>query len=724
MSESTYRRARNRINQAYRRRQLSLDLSSLQLDELPPEIGQLVTLRHLYLRSNHFTTLPLEIGQLTGLTHLDLEDNRLSTLPPGLLRLTALQTLDLRRNRLIDLPAEVGQLTDLRNLFLMRNAFRTLPAEVGQLARLAVLELGDNQLIELPSEIGGLAELRVLRVGNNSLGAVPPEIGRLTALRTLSLSENRIDALPPEIGNLTALQHLHVGKNLLSALPPDVVRLTVLRTLSLNDNRFAVLPPEIVRLRSLTSLNLANNQLTMLPAELVWLEVLQTLNLEGNDLRSLPPEIGQLTQLRRLDIRNNKLRALPVAFGRLKSLAITWRTDFDPRTDGLFLEGNPVPDTYSSLIAEGQPNATSKVLAWLRGEIEPETPRSEPEQVEVASSNVEPPPLPSQGVGPHFEVDDKGVIRFAPPEALDRHGNNVRRLRALHPTICSLARELSASLGKGNSPHGHLCGRIEAYRDLVDQELESVDFSLMYIEGVRVANAERVAVQKIERGELPAMELSDGEALATLLQLHANFMMSTTEGIEAIVEEERYSRRPEEEMQYRVAAVDFAENLQNNPDVIDQDVASVVLGAAEQIGLGANLERSGVVGTATLRNVTIILAAGATVALPVVGGLLLGSSGLIAGGLAGYLASEGVKRSNAFGTIILPLSKSIDGASELKIPNLMDGISSRLRPQLNFVLKMEGKLRQLAGRREQFAWVHETLDWIKGHAKDDEDDMP
>jgi len=199
-------------------------------------------------------------------------------------------------------------------------------------------------------------------------------------------------------------------------------------------------------------------------------------------------------------------------------------------------------------------------------------------------------------------------------------------------------------------------------------------------------------------------------------------MMSTTEGIEAIAEEERYNRRPDEEMQYRAAAVDFAENLQNNPDVIDQDVASVVLGAAEQIGLGANLERSAVAGTATLRNVTIILAAGATVALPVVGGLLLGSGGLIAGGLAGYLASEGVKRSNAFGAVIHPLSRSIDGASGLEVPTLIEGLSSRLRPQLSFVLRMEQKLRQLAGRREQFAWIHDTLDWIKGHAKDVESD--
>jgi Leucine-rich repeat (LRR) protein len=701
---------------------MSLNLSDFRLDEVPPEIGQLNSLQHLYLRSNHLTTLPLELGQLSGLTHLDLENNRLSVLPPGILRLSSLRSLDLRQNRLSDLPAEIGQLTNLRRLYLMGNALRSLPPEIGQLAKLEILELGDNQLGELPSEIGELAVLSTLRASRNNLGTVPSEIGKLSMLQTLSLSGNRIDTLPLEIGSLRALRNLYAAKNQLNGLPPDIVRLTNLRTLDLNENRFAAFPPEIVRLRSLIFLNLANNRLTNLPAEVVWLERLQTLNLEGNDLRSLPPEVGQLSGLRRLDIRNNKLRALPVAFGRLTSLAATRFNDFDVRTDGLLLQGNPLPDPYSSLIADGQPSATSKVLAWLRGEIEPESPRSAPGHLEVSGPAFEAPALPSQGVGPHFEVDEKGVIRFAPPEALDRHGNNVRRMRALHPTIRSLSRELSESLGKGNSPHGHLCARIEAYRDLVDQELEAVDFALMYIEGVRVANAERAAVEKINQGELPALELSDREALDTLLQLHANFMMSTTEGIESIAEEERYNRTRDEEFEYRAAAIDFAENLQNNPDIIDQDVASVVLGAAEQIGIGANLERSAVVGTATLRNVTITLAVGATVALPVVGGLLLGSGGLIAGGLAGYLASESVKRSNAFGAVILPLSKSIDGASELEVPKLMGGFSSRLRPQLNFVLSMEQKLRQLAGRREQFAWVHGALDWIKGHATDDESD--
>jgi hypothetical protein len=52
------------------------------------------------------------------------------------------------------------------------------------------------------------------------------------------------------------------------------------------------------------------------------------------------------------------------------------------------------------------------------------------------------PEPPSQGPGPHFEINDEGVIVFAPPEALDRQGNNVARLKRLHPTL----RDLSADL--------------------------------------------------------------------------------------------------------------------------------------------------------------------------------------------------------------------------------------------------------------------------------------
>ncbi len=123
-----------------------------------------------------------------------------------------------------------------------------------------------------------------------------------------------------------------------------------------------------------------------------------------------------------------------------------------------------------------------------------------PEDAEIV------PPPPPQGVGPHFEIGDAGVITLAPPEALDRQGNNVRRLRSLHPTLCDLSRELARCLSIGNIPHRHLYDRAEGYRQIIDHQLDTIDFSLLYVEGVRLANAAAAAAAEEKRDELPPLD--------------------------------------------------------------------------------------------------------------------------------------------------------------------------------------------------------------------------
>lgn len=70
-----------RIEQAYREKTTSFDLSFRRLSTLPPEIGQLTNLQQLYLRDNELSLLPPEIGQLTSLRELNLTLNRVESLP-------------------------------------------------------------------------------------------------------------------------------------------------------------------------------------------------------------------------------------------------------------------------------------------------------------------------------------------------------------------------------------------------------------------------------------------------------------------------------------------------------------------------------------------------------------------------------------------------------------------------------------------------------------------
>ena len=224
-----------------------------QLAALPPEIGNLTNLTHLYLDANQLTALPPEIENLTNLTHLNLDRNQLTALPP-----------------------EIGNLTNLTYLHLYSNQLAALPPEIGNLTKLTELYLGGNQLTALPPEIGNLTKLTYLYLGNNQLTALPPEIGNLTNLTSLRLHSNQLTALLPETGNLTNLTRLRLDSNQLTALPPQIGKLTSLITLRANGNRLTGIPHTIAELVNIQKfelfsggLDLSNNLLTVLPPGVV-----------------------------------------------------------------------------------------------------------------------------------------------------------------------------------------------------------------------------------------------------------------------------------------------------------------------------------------------------------------------------------------------------------------------------------------------------------------------
>jgi internalin A len=171
-----YEIALQRIEEAVDWGELWLDLSSIGLTELPPEIGQLANLQTLALHDNRLTNLPPEIGQLTNLQGLNLESNRLTSLPSEIGRLTNLERLILADNQLTILPSEIGELSNLQELDLFDNRLANLPYEIEHLINLYLLNLGENQLHYLPSEISKLDKLISLHLDNNPLISPPPEV--------------------------------------------------------------------------------------------------------------------------------------------------------------------------------------------------------------------------------------------------------------------------------------------------------------------------------------------------------------------------------------------------------------------------------------------------------------------------------------------------------------------------------------------------------------------
>ncbi len=150
-----YNVALRRIAECQTDRATTLDLRSLGLTQLPPELGQLIALTSLNLSNNRLTALPPELGRLTALTELYVWGNSLQQLPLEFCRLTALTELDLSRNRLTTLPTELGRLTALAALDLSANLLTALPPALNHLAALTELYLHENSELNLPIEVLG-----------------------------------------------------------------------------------------------------------------------------------------------------------------------------------------------------------------------------------------------------------------------------------------------------------------------------------------------------------------------------------------------------------------------------------------------------------------------------------------------------------------------------------------------------------------------------------------
>jgi internalin A len=159
-----YEIALQRIEEARVSGATYLGLSGLGLEELPPEIGNLVNLQELMLYGNQLSSLPAEIGKLKNLRLLELGDNQLRSLPPEIGQLRSLQGLGLYGNQLSSLVPEIGQLESLCRLVLSNNNLQSLPFTLGNLSKLALnddncndgftgLDLDGNPLISLPPKV-------------------------------------------------------------------------------------------------------------------------------------------------------------------------------------------------------------------------------------------------------------------------------------------------------------------------------------------------------------------------------------------------------------------------------------------------------------------------------------------------------------------------------------------------------------------------------------------
>ncbi len=297
--------------------------SPMLTGEIPPELGNLSTLESLYLKECDFQgSLPPELGNLENLKVLEIWGNfdMESTLPPEWGNMSSLERLYIAVNFTGTLPPEIGNLGNLELLNLSNyyvpgtGLTGELPPELGNLSNLNEMRLSSHCFSgKIPPELGNLEKIEHLNISGNYLtGEIPPELGNLEKISLLRISGNYLSGeIPPEMGNLATLKELYLSSNYLTGeIPLELTNLDSIKYLNLSSNYLTgELPPELGTLKNLLNLSLDDNQLTgSIPSELSNLDTLLILHLENNNLSgSIPPDLGNLHYLRLLSLNDNQL---------------------------------------------------------------------------------------------------------------------------------------------------------------------------------------------------------------------------------------------------------------------------------------------------------------------------------------------------------------------------------------------------------------------------------
>ena len=148
----------------------SLNLSKLQLQDIPEEVNALTALKAINLRGNNMGTIRSDLFTfLPSLAVMNLSLNAFSYVPDNIGQLSKLTRIVLSDNQLSSLPIDLFAMPKLSELYAERNFIRELPKGMSVALNMVKLMLAGNQLTFIPDEVGEMPSLQMFDVRNNPI---------------------------------------------------------------------------------------------------------------------------------------------------------------------------------------------------------------------------------------------------------------------------------------------------------------------------------------------------------------------------------------------------------------------------------------------------------------------------------------------------------------------------------------------------------------------------
>jgi len=304
-----YAEAKRRIKECRKKKGRKLDFSCLGLNEIPPEITKLETLKELDITNIELKMIPAFIGNIVGLKKMSVGSKCLSP----------------QKREEIILPPELGNLKNLQNLSLGYD-IQEIPQWVWGLDNLDALSIYNNEMETIPVEIAQLKKLKKLRIHSTKITTLPGEIGEQLSLTAMDLECPQLGSLPESFTNLKKMRDFRVSQSNLNAVPVFICDWVELKTLDISFyysfhnsvSKLKGIPKNIGMLENLKYLCLSGPGITKIP-DSIGNCPLEHLEIYGN-YKNLPMSFGNLVNLKFLKLRSGKSILLPDSFGNLLAL--------------------------------------------------------------------------------------------------------------------------------------------------------------------------------------------------------------------------------------------------------------------------------------------------------------------------------------------------------------------------------------------------------------------